>query len=261
MLQSAQTYGVKVSVVNVMTMDFGNGQNPLSDAESAAQATAAQLASLYGISTSQAYARMGLTPIAGQNDDNEFFSQSDASTLESFAATHGVAELSFWEVDGYDKPLGYAYSKIFNAITSGGGTGGTSATGPITGYGGLCLDVRGASAANFTAVQVYTCNGTNAQQWTVASGSTLQALGKCLDVDVAGPPTARPWTSTTATAPGPRSGCRRATARCSTRSPGSASTTRAGPPRPAPSSRSGPAPAPPTSPGPSPPSHDHDHGQ
>jgi chitinase len=188
-LQSAQTYGVKVSVVNVMTMDFGNGQNPLSDAESAAQATSSQLASLYGISTSQAYARMGLTPIAGQNDDNEFFSQSNASTLESFAASNGVAELSFWEVDGYDKPLGYAYSKIFNAITSGGsggGGGGTSATGPITGYGSLCVDVRGASSANFTPVQVYTCNGTNAQQWTVASGNTLQALGKCLDVDAAG---------------------------------------------------------------------------
>ena len=188
-LQSAQTYGVKVSVVNIMTMDFGNGQNPLSDAESAAQATASQLASLYGISTSQAYARMGLTPIAGQNDDNEFFSQSNASTLESFAASNGVAELSFWEVNGYDKPLGYAYSKIFNAITSGGGTGGgggTSATGPITGYGSLCVDVRGASSANFTPVQVYTCNGTNAQQWTVASGNTLQALGKCLDVDAAG---------------------------------------------------------------------------
>ena len=30
---------------------------------------------------------MGLTPIAGQNDDNEYFSQSDASTLESFAAS------------------------------------------------------------------------------------------------------------------------------------------------------------------------------
>jgi chitinase len=187
-LQSAQTYGVKVSVVNIMTMDFGNGQNPLTDAESAAQATASQLASLYGISTSQAYARMGLTPIAGQNDDNEFFSQSDASTLESFAASNGVAELSFWEVDGYDKPLGYAYSKIFNAITSGGSGGGTgtSATGPITGYGSLCVDVRGASTADFTPVQVYTCNGTNAQQWTVASGNTLQALGKCMDVDAAG---------------------------------------------------------------------------
>ena len=48
---------------------------------------------------------------------------------------------------------------------------------------GLCVDVRGANAANFTPVQVYTCNGTNAQSWTVVTaGSTLHALGKCLDI-------------------------------------------------------------------------------
>jgi len=57
-------------------------------------------------------------------------------------------------------------------------------TGPIHGVGGLCVDVRGASSANFTPVQVYTCNGTNAQQWTVVqAGSTLHALGKCLDIN------------------------------------------------------------------------------
>jgi beta-glucosidase len=59
---------------------------------------------------------------------------------------------------------------------------GAGPTGPVTGYVGLCLDVRGASNADGTPVQVYTCNGTNAQQWTVASNGTLQALGKCLDV-------------------------------------------------------------------------------
>jgi chitinase len=84
---------------------------------SAAQASAGQLASLYGISNSQAYGMIGLTPIAGQNDDNEYFSQSDASTLESFASSNGIQELSFWEVDAYDKATGYAYSNIFNQIT------------------------------------------------------------------------------------------------------------------------------------------------
>ena len=186
-LQDAQNQGVKVSVVNLMTMDFGNGQNALADAESAAQGAAGQLESLYGISASAAYGRMGLTPIAGQNDDNEVFTQANAATLESFAAANGVAELSFWEVDGYDKPVGYAYSKIFNEITGGSsGGGGGSATGPITGYDGLCVDDRSASTADFNPVQVYTCNGTAAQQWTVASGNTLQVLGKCLDVDAAG---------------------------------------------------------------------------
>ena len=59
-------------------------------------------------------------------------------------------------------------------------------TGAITGYQGLCLDDRSASTANFNPIQVYTCNGTNAQQWTVASGNTLQVLGSCLDVNGAG---------------------------------------------------------------------------
>ncbi|HEY6491816.1 MAG TPA: ricin-type beta-trefoil lectin domain protein [Trebonia sp.] len=65
--------------------------------------------------------------------------------------------------------------------------GGGNGTGPVTGYAGLCADVRGANPANFTPVQVYTCNGTSAQQWAVAeAGSTLHALGKCMDVDGGG---------------------------------------------------------------------------
>ncbi len=188
LLQDAKAQGVKVSTVNIMTMDFGAGSNDLADAESAAQGTASQLAGLYGISTSAAYGMMGLTPIAGTNDDGTEFSTSNAQSLESFAAANGVQELSFWELDGYDKGTGYQYSSIFNEITgsSGGGGGGSAATGPITGYEGLCLDDRAASTALFNPIQVYTCNGTSAQQWTVESNNTLEVLGMCLDVNAAG---------------------------------------------------------------------------
>ena len=73
------------------------------------------------------------------------------------------------------------------AYSTSGGSGGSGSTGPITGYEGLCVDVRGANTANYTPVQVYTCNGTNAQQWTVVeAGSTLQALGKCMDINGGG---------------------------------------------------------------------------
>lgn len=57
-----------------------------------------------------------------------------------------------------------------------------AATGSITGLGGKCLDVAGADSANGTAVQLYDCNGTAAQQWTVGTDGTVRALGKCLDV-------------------------------------------------------------------------------
>ncbi|QMU68961.1 chitinase [Streptacidiphilus sp. P02-A3a] len=116
LLKDAKSKGVNVNLVNIMTMDFGDGQNPLKDAESGATATEKQLASIFGGSSAQNWARLGLTPIAGENDDDEDFTQSDASTLESFAKSNGVQELSFWEVDGYDKGDGYAYSKIFTKI-------------------------------------------------------------------------------------------------------------------------------------------------
>jgi hypothetical protein len=86
--------------------------------------------------------------------------------------------------------MGVAYVAAYSTSSSGGGGGGggtTGTTGPITGYNGLCVDVRGANSANSTPVQVYTCNGTTAQQWTVvAAGSTLHALGKCMDINAGG---------------------------------------------------------------------------
>jgi hypothetical protein len=58
-------------------------------------------------------------------------------------------------------------------------------SGPVTGYQGLCLDDRAASTAPLNPVQVYTCNGTGAQQWTYTN-NTLQTLGNCLDVNSGG---------------------------------------------------------------------------
>jgi hypothetical protein len=83
--------------------------------------------------------------------------------------------------------MSVAYVAAYSTSSSGGGGSGTGSTGPITGYEGLCVDVRGASSADSTPVQVYTCNSTNAQQWTVVeAGSTLRALGKCMDIDAGG---------------------------------------------------------------------------
>ncbi|MEU2022175.1 lectin [Streptomyces sp. NPDC016469] len=58
----------------------------------------------------------------------------------------------------------------------------TGTGGRITGLAGKCVDVAAASTANGTPVQLYDCNGTNAQKWTVGADGTIRALGKCLDV-------------------------------------------------------------------------------
>ena len=65
-------------------------------------------------------------------------------------------------------------------VTTSNTSGGTGS--PITGLAGKCMDVAGANPANGTAVQLYDCNGTAAQNWTVGSDGTVRALGKCLDV-------------------------------------------------------------------------------
>ena len=60
-------------------------------------------------------------------------------------------------------------------------------TGPVTGYDGLCIDDQSASTANYNPVQVYTCNGTDAQQWTFdTANDTLQVLGMCMDINAGG---------------------------------------------------------------------------
>jgi chitinase len=76
-------------------------------------------------------------------------------------------------------------SAIYDVATGGNPPPG-GRTGPITGIAGKCADVASASSANGTAIQLWTCNGTNAQSWTVGSDGTLRALGKCMDVASAG---------------------------------------------------------------------------
>jgi hypothetical protein len=62
------------------------------------------------------------------------------------------------------------------------GTAVAAGTGAITGYGGKCVDVSGGNSANGTKVQLWTCNGTSAQTWTVGTDGTIRSLGKCLDI-------------------------------------------------------------------------------
>ncbi|GHB78296.1 MULTISPECIES: ricin-type beta-trefoil lectin domain protein [Streptomyces] len=64
-------------------------------------------------------------------------------------------------------------------VTTSDGSGGGA---PIRGLAGKCVDVAGASSANGTPVQLYDCNSSAAQQWTVASDGSIRALGKCLDI-------------------------------------------------------------------------------
>lgn len=54
--------------------------------------------------------------------------------------------------------------------------------GEITGTAGRCIDVQSSRTEDGTPIQLYGCNGTNAQWWAADGSGAIRALGKCLDV-------------------------------------------------------------------------------
>jgi chitinase len=118
-LTNSQQNNFTPDLVNVMTMDYGSSGTEMGDAaDQALDATAGQLASTYNISSDQAYAMLGSTPMIGQNDSaGEIFTLADASTVESYAASKGIAQLSFW-AEGRDNG-GCAGSTTASSTCSG----------------------------------------------------------------------------------------------------------------------------------------------
>jgi hypothetical protein len=71
------------------------------------------------------------------------------------------------------------------AAVAGFADASAAAAGPITGLGGKCVDIAAASSANGAHVQLYDCNGTGAQNWTIGDDNTIKGNGRCLDVTAA----------------------------------------------------------------------------
>ncbi len=99
----AVSAGVKVSHVNLMTMDYGDsygGKALAPVAIGSLTAANAQLVSLVpGLTTSAAWQMLGVIPMIGKNDDSEVFSIADAKTLAAFAIQNQLGLVSFWSID------------------------------------------------------------------------------------------------------------------------------------------------------------------
>jgi hypothetical protein len=102
-LTGAVQAGVKLSAVNVMAMDYGDGAAPNPSGQmgtyaiDAATATDAQVATAMGISDDAAWSKVAVTPMIGVNDtSDEIFTAANAAQLESFAASKHLAWLSMW---------------------------------------------------------------------------------------------------------------------------------------------------------------------
>jgi hypothetical protein len=83
--------------------------------------------------------------------------------------------------------IDYLHVSTSTTGPTGGPTTPSGSTSALKGAGsGRCIDVPGANPADGVRLQVYDCNGTAAQQWTLASDGTVRALGKCMDAAAAG---------------------------------------------------------------------------
>jgi chitinase len=199
-LKAAKNVGIKVDVVNIMTMDFyaGTGTEMGQGSVSAAQATLSQMQS---VDSGYTYANLGITPMIGKNDDGSTFTLADARTVEDFATQHGIARLAFWSVNR-DQPcsgsanslstctqisqnsLAFTDTFMKYAGGSGGTTGGTTTGGTTTGgtttggttTGGTTTGGGGTNCtvASWSSTQIYTGGDTvswkghnwNAKWWT-----------------------------------------------------------------------------------------------
>jgi hypothetical protein len=95
-VQAAQNVGVQIDLVNIMAMDYYQGNQEMGTAAiNAAQATLSQLQS---INSGYTYANVGITPMIGVNDDGSTFSLADAQSVSSWAGSNGIGRLSFWSL-------------------------------------------------------------------------------------------------------------------------------------------------------------------
>jgi len=140
LLKSAIKNGVRVDVVNIMTMDFGSYYAPSPSGKmgdysiEAAESLKTQLHGLYPEkSASQIYRMIGITPMIGQNDvQAEVFTLADAQKVAAYAQEQGIGLLSMWSL-ARDNGSGagaswasatssglaqdnFAFAKIFNTV-------------------------------------------------------------------------------------------------------------------------------------------------
>lgn len=91
--------GIKLSLVNLMTMDFYQtspitmGQRSIDCAESVHR----QLSVLYpGTPSNTIYSMIGITPMIGKNDDPTVFDEADARLVSQYARSKGIGLIAYW---------------------------------------------------------------------------------------------------------------------------------------------------------------------
>lgn len=144
-LKSANTYGAKIDVVNLMTFDYYDNatHNMADDTKTATTGLEKQLASLYpSKSEAQLWGMIGVIEMPGIDDFGaaETFTTADAASVYDWATSKGLSTLSFWALQrdnggcpgtgGSDTCSGIAQDTWYFSHTFAPFTGGGSAQAP-----------------------------------------------------------------------------------------------------------------------------------
>ena len=131
--------------------------------------------------------------LAGGDVAVALFNQGgSATTVSTTAAAIGKSGGSFTLQDAWSGAATTSTGTISATVPAhgtvvyrvSGGTGTPPATtAVVSASSGRCLDVPDSNTANGTQPVVRDCTGAPNQRW-IATGQTLQALGKCLDAPV-----------------------------------------------------------------------------
>jgi hypothetical protein len=118
-IENAKENGVRIDLVNVMAMDYGDGVAPNPDGQMGDYAIKSAESTLNQMSESQIDAKIGVTPMIGQNDvQSEVFYLDDAKKVLNWAnSNEKVGLLSMWS-STRDNGSG-GRNSVANALYSG----------------------------------------------------------------------------------------------------------------------------------------------
>jgi predicted alpha-1,2-mannosidase len=108
--------------------------------------------------------------VGGAASNRAWLSESFVNSGGTLAFTLGSTPNTAWGSAAADAPPSFDVGPV------------PPRTGAISGLASKCVDVKESVTANGTAVQLYDCNNSSAQAWTLASDGSVRALGKCLDI-------------------------------------------------------------------------------
>jgi predicted alpha-1,2-mannosidase len=112
----------------------------------------------------------------GASWDNAYAPQSAITSGGTLTYTLGTTANTSWAAASSEAPPSYGGSDVVappepqvGAITSGVSSN-------------LCVDDQGSDTADGNPVQVFTCNSSDAQHWTISPDGSIRGLSDCLDV-------------------------------------------------------------------------------